>query len=475
MRKRSGNNCPYVDIMSASPEVTGSCTFCTVKYPNNEFEHFIVDCGLFQELMYSELNSELQFDPKDIDFVLVTHNHVDHIGRLPLLVKKGFSGSIYTTEDTKTFMPVALDDTASILNQTAKKKMEAPLYSKADADRVCDLTQGVDYEKTISLSKNIDVTFFKNGHLVGASFILVTIHYYGCDDINILFTGDYNNYNPFFAVPKLPKWVNKLPLNIVCESTYGLMESSEILHTFEDNIEEFFKEKPKGTVIIPAFALGRSQEVLKRLKHMQELGKLSGIPIYLDGNLTHRYTRLFTEKLLSSVDSNKYAFLPDNLYMASRDIRGDLMETTGSKIIVSSSGMGSYGPAHAYIQNYIECEDALIHFTGYCVEGTVSRQLYDAREDEEVTFGGSTYVKKASVKFTNEFSAHAKADELIDLLSQFKDIKIVLVTHGSVDAKEEFSRRVAEEVDVDNVGTLTREYLFRLGTHGFIKAMNTKF
>ena len=475
MRKRSGNDSFYVDIMSASPEVTGSCLYCTVKYPNHIAEHFIVDCGFFQEPLYEELNQDLPFDPQNVDFALITHNHVDHVGRIPLLAKKGFSGSIYSTQDTKLLISIALDDTVSILNQQAKKKMCAPLYTKTDADKVYALTQGVQYETTISVSKNIDVTFFKNGHLVGASIILVSIHYYGCDDINIVFVGDYNNYNAFFALPKLPRWVNRLPVTIICESTYGLMNSDEVTPVFEDNVLEFFSKNPSGTIIIPTFSLGRSQEILKKLRHMEETNNLIGVPIYLDGNLTLRYTNLFEKRLLTSIDGNKYDFLPSTIEKVSKDFRPLLLEDTSKKIIVSSSGMGSYGPAQTYIQNYIEREDALIHFTGYCAEGTISRALYDASEDAEVFFGGKPYTKKASIKFTTEFSAHAKADELIDLLNQFKDIKMALITHGTTESKEVFSERVCEEVEVANVGVLSRDYMFRICPEGFMRAMTTKF
>ena len=475
MRKRSTNDGFYVDISSSSSEVTGSCIHVTVKYPNNKFEHFIVDCGMFQELSYQDLNPEMLFNPQNVDFALITHNHIDHIGRLPLLVKNGFSGSIYTTADTALLMPIALEDTVSILNQSAKKKGLSPLYTKSDADKAVSLTQGFDYDRTISVSKNIDVTFFKNGHLIGAALILVTIHYYGCDDINLLFTGDYNNYNPFFAVPKIPKCVNRLPLMVICESTYGYMESNEVVQEFETNITEFFNNHPTGTVIVPAFALGRSQEILKKLRLMQVTDNLKNTHIYLDGNLTHRYTSLFEKRLLSSIDSNKYDFLPEGLEKVHKDTRATLLEDSHQKIIVSSSGMGSFGPAHLYIQNYIDREDSLIHFTGYCAEGTLSRQLYEAKEDDEVTICKQPYIKKASIKFTNEFSAHAKADELLGLLNQFKDLKLVLVTHGQAEVKKQFADRIFEEVNTENVEVLSRERLFRVGPEGLIKTMTTKF
>lgn len=466
----------YVDIMSASPEVTGSCMYCTVRYPDSRFEHFFVDGGLFQEEDYSNLNSELLFNPKDVDFALVTHNHIDHTGRFPFLVKNGFNAKIYTSEDTQMLMPIALADTFRILNQRAKKSNTSPLYTESDVSRTIHMLSGYPYGETFRATENIRVTLFKNGHLIGASIILVQIDYYGYDSINLLFLGDYNNKNIFFDVPSLPEWVLRLPLTIVCESTYGDMDTSEIHEVFEDNIRVFFTKYSNGTVVLPVFSLGRSQEILKKLKVMQESSIISKeVPIYLDGKLTLQYTNLFLSHQLKSIEDDKNTFIPENIHFVSKDFRPYLWDDDNCKIIVSSSGMGSYGPAQTYIQQYLRRENALIHFTGYAAEGTIARQLYDAAEDSMVEFGGLTILKKARIKFTNEFSAHAKANELISFLKEPTNINLVLVTHGQTEVKKTFSKRVLLEVNPKDVGILSREYFFRMGSERLLKTLPTHF
>lgn len=468
------NDCFYADIMSDSSEVTGSCLYVTVKFPDHSFQHFIVDCGIFQEPEYRKLNSELLFVPSEIDFAIVTHNHIDHTARLPFIVKKGFNAPIYTTHDTALLMPLALDDTVSILQNRAKHDKEMAIYSKSNVESTLALIKGYDYDIPIRVTDNISITFIKNGHLVGASLVLVHIEYYRCEPINILFTGDFNNKNMFFTVPPLPEWMLNIPISVVCESTYGYMDSCQIRKTLADNIENFLNNKMNSTIILPVFSLGRSQEVLKLISDMQGQGKLKGIPVYLDGKLTLKYTKLFLDGSLNSIDS-AVDFLPENLTFVDKELRQELLSNQERKIIVTSSGMGSYGPAQSYIQQYLKRKDAMIHFTGYAAEGTLARKLYDTADESTVCLNGLMVIKKARVEFTNELSAHAKADELINFLKNFTHLNLVLITHGSSEAKSIFSNKVLREVDTSNIGILSREYFFRINSMGMVKALNTHF
>ena len=137
--------------------------------------------------------------------------------------------------------------------------------------------------------------------------------------------------------------------------------------------------------------------------------------------------------------------------------------------------MGSYGPAPQYIIKYIKQEKCSIQFTGFTTEGTLGARLKSAENGDIVSIGGMLCTKRARVEYTTEFSAHAKADEMIEFLQQFEDIKLILVNHGETSVKEEFAKRILQEVNSKNVGILNREYLFRVGPYGFIKAMSTKF
>ena len=398
----------YVDIMATQPEVTGSCNLVIVKYPDHTTTRFIVDCGIFQEKDYSKYNKDFPFDGENIEFALITHNHVDHIGRLPLLIKDGFKGSIYASNATCKLMPYALHDSYKVLKDVAKRNHEPQLYSEADVSEVCHRLVPCEFRQTVHVNQNISATFLKNGHLVGAALILVQIKYPGCDDINLLFTGDWNGKNMFFEVPKIPDWIKKLSLTIVQESTYGTTDSKEanaMAGTFEKNLLNCVGNG--GTFVTMVFSLGRAQD--------------------------------------------------------------------GQKIIVTTSGMGTYGPAQVYIPEYIKRENCMLHFTGYTAEGTLGEKLKSAEAGEMVNIGGLICKKRAKVEYTTEFSAHAKADEMIEFLKQFENLRMVLVNHGEIETKLEFSERIAEEVSPRNVAILNRDYCFRIGPYGLIRTLPTKF
>lgn len=317
------------------------------------------------------------------------------------------------------------------------------------------------------------VTFIKNGHLVGAALILVQISYPNYEDINLLFTGDYNNKNMFFDVNPIPKWILELPLTVIQESTYGNMDSTEIKETFKDNIKKCIESN--GTVLTLVFSLGRAQEILYELKCMQENCELdSNIPIYFDGKLAIRYTNLYIKDGLGIRPEMK-DFLPENLTFVDNESRSDVLKSTSKKIIVTTSGMGSYGPAQVYIPEYIFRSNTLIHFTGYTAEGTMGNRLKNTETGSMVEVGGLIAKKRANVEYTTEYSAHAKADEMIEFLKQFKNLKLVLVNHGESKTKNSFAERIVEEVDAKRVGLLGREYFFRVDSYGLVKTLPTKF
>ena len=464
----------YVDIMALHPEVTGSCIICVVKFKTGEKIKFAVDVGLFQEEEYGDLNSFLPFKAEDLDFILVTHNHIDHIGRLPLTVKKGFCKKIYMTNTTKRFMKPALDDSYNILSKFARRSNGKQIYNSQDIEKTMSLVVGCNYNETINVHPNIKVTFFVNGHLLGASMILVQIETPYKEEINLLFTGDYNNKNIFFDVPDLPNWVLDLPLTVIQEATYGAMESKEIHPCFEENILTAVQHEKN--ILIPVFSLGRAQEILYYLKKFQCEGKLKvEIPIYLDGPLAQKYTNIYQNEDIGIKEEMK-DFLPRNFKYISRTDRMDIVEDYAkSKIVLTSSGMGSYGPAQIHIPSVLSHRNGFVHFTGYMAEGTLGRQLYDSEIGDLVSVKGLLTKKLGDVKYTNEFSGHAKADEMIDFLKKFRNLKVLLINHGETKTKDLFGNRTLEEINVKNIGILGNDYLFRIDPYGLVKTMTTKF
>ena len=470
----------YVDIMALHPEVTGSNNLLIVKLPNGETIRIVVDCGMFQEKEYTDTesgykdyNESLPFIAENVDFCLVTHNHIDHTGRLPLMVKKGYKNKIYATIDTCKLLPAALQDSLHIIDDLAKRRNQKPLYKEADVDKAVSLLAPCAFNTTFNLCENVKVTFFVNGHLVGAALILIQLTYPGQEDINLLFTGDYNNKNIFFDVPNLPKWVLDLPITIVQESTYGKTDSDEITPCFRENIKNFLQTG--GSVLVPVFSLGRAQQIAYEIKCMQEDGSIpSDLPVYLDGKLAFKYTTMYLNGQLT-IKPEMQEFMPKNIVWVDSEIREGLLYDKRSMIILTTSGMGSHGPAKTYIPEYVRRKNALIHFTGYLCEGTMGHKINNAEDGEFVEILGIKAKKFSKVECTSEYSSHAKADEMIDFLNQFSNLRLVLVNHGEKETKEIFSERIVEETDARNVGILGREYLFRVNHYGYVKSMTTKF
>lgn len=466
----------YMDVQTLNSSVTGSCHLCIVKYPDGTTTRFIVDCGLFQgrEEENDTNNYSFPFNESSIQFVLVTHTHVDHIGRLPLLVKNGFRNQIYVTPSAKPLLNLALFDSYRVLKDTAKRKHQPDLYRDVDVYQTLNLVKAIPFEKTTALDDHIKVTFFYNGHLIGASLILVEISYPGEQNINWLFTGDYNSHNMFFDIPPLPKRVLEMPLNIMQEATYGTMDSTQVVPCFEKNIlSALFKSN--ASVVVPVFSLGRSQEILYFLKVLQNQGKLDcSVPIFFDGKLAHQYTRLYRNGSLG-IKQEMLEFLPSGLQFVDTGIRDSVLIDSDRKIILTTSGMGSYGPAPQYISTFIRQSNSLIHFTGYTAEGTLGHSLHSANMGDIVRVGGILVTKRAQVEFTSEFSAHAKADELIHFLKQFENLNLVLVNHGEPYVKEAFAKRVLKEISTKDVGIANEEFFFRVSPYHLLKTMTTKF
>ncbi len=464
-------NAFFVDIEAFHPGVTGSCTLCNVRFPNITNVKFLVDCGMYQEKDYEKYNHEFSFLPDGIKFVLVTHSHIDHIGRLPLLVKRGFTGPIYTSKEVANyFLEPALRDSQGVLETESKTRGTAPLYVEQDVDDTISQVVGVEYFDEWSPYEGIKVTYYQNAHVPGAAIIHVRVKYDGYEPINILFTGDYNNKNAFFCSRKLPERVTKLPITVVQESTYGTMDSSECIARFEDKISQVASEH--RSILLMAYSFGRTQEVLFKLRGMQKKGLLStDIPIYLDGKLGIKYTMIYPKL---DISERMKDFLPENFHFVSKDERENLAHSNEQKIIITSSGNGTYGPAQFYEPIFIPNPNAYVAFTGYVQEGTLGRELQSAPNGGLVKIGGTLVTKLAEVDFFNEFSAHAKANELIDFLKDFEDLKFVLINHGEPETKQKYAERIKKEVSVKKVGILSRGYVFRIDAYGFVKSHSIK-
>ncbi len=372
----------YADIISLHNEVTGSCIICTVRFPNKKKIKFLVDCGLFQEENYQIQNYSFPFDPKEIEFVLVTHNHIDHVGRIPKLYKDGFRGNIYASKITSLLMPLALYNTAEILsysfqkNPNKYKKIMADasvpvfinndiLYDQTDVENVMNNVIGKEYNSAFKITDNINVTFIPNAHLLGAASILLTITYKNENPIYLFFSGDYSVSNRMFDVEEKND-IYDLPINIIQESTYGTTSKNTISYTFKDDLLNSIKNKE--TCIVTVFSQGRAQEIPYELKKLQNEKLLDeSIPIFADGKLSYSYTNFYlNHKEFLKKDKDVQNFLPKNFHFVKDNIeREKLLQDRSCKIILTTSGMGNYGPAQTYLPYYITRPKCSIIFCGY--------------------------------------------------------------------------------------------------------------
>ncbi len=458
-----------VNMFALHREVTGSLHFISVKSPTNKRIKFIVDCGMFQEEKYQDLNQDFPFKVEELDFALVTHGHIDHIGRLPVAVKQGFTKTIYTTYDTKVIMGIALEDSYKIL----KKDSDALMYTMQDVKNTISQVKAVEFNKTISVAENVKVTFFVNGHIPGAALILVQISEIGYEDINLLFTGDYNNTNLFFEVPELPEWVTELPLTVIAEATYGDTLSTDVEYSFIETVYEATRKSKD--IVIPCISLDRMQKELYKIKYMQDKNLIpNSYRIGIDGKLAQTYTSLYTNREIY-IEDDIADFLPRGLEFIDKSNRQAYMLDPTPKITLTSSGMGSFGPARVHILDVLENKAGLVLFTSYLAEGTLGRKLQETVDDDTVHIGEKTIIKRGTVKFTSEDSSHAKADEMIEFLKKFKNLNSVLINHGEIATKYAFREMILKNVKVKNVEIMDNDRFFRISTVHPIKVITSKF
>lgn len=452
----------YADLQSLQSTVTGSNNLVTVSYPDGRKEPFLVDFGMYQgSREQEELNDKIGFKPEKLVAIFLTHAHIDHCGRIPMLYKHGATCRTLMSNDTMKVAEKLLRNTESIISND---QLKAPIYNNADLEHALKEFRACECEEFVQITENIKAMFIQNQHIPGATSVYVVISYEGEEDITILFTGDYNLVNAFSSKQTtIPSFILEKPLSMmVLESTYGSRKSKDVEKgLFKREIEELVNERK--TIVIPAFAYGRYQNVLLELKQLEEEGSLADVPIFMDGGLGLDLTYLW--QYLDTVEIKD--FIPKRAVAA--EDRKQVMSLNIPKIIVTTSGMGNFGPAREYIQRYISEKWASIYLTGYSSPDSNSRKILEAQEGELIKISGVVKEKRAIVKCTSEFSSHAHKEVLICFMKQFKKINFILLNHGEEESKNSLSQACYELNNVKDVGIMDGMTDFRINCWGLSK------
>lgn len=429
-----------IKFLGAAQTVTGSHHLLTVNDKN-----ILIDFGLYQGKRKDtyDKNKNLLFNPSTIDAVLLTHAHIDHSGNIPNLVKNGFTKSIYATSATVDLCQIMLRDSAYLqekdlewLRKKKKKNNLEPLYTIDDVLNSIPHFVGVQYSKQIELFPDIYVTFFDAGHILGSAGILIEVRK-NKDFVRIGFSGDIGRKD--MPILKNPVALDDLDYLII-ETTYG-----NRLHSKSDDVEEELAKvinsvyKRNGKIIIPAFAVGRTQLLVYMFHKLFDQNRIPTMPIYIDSPLAVAATSVFRSHP-ECFDEETYHLFLDNFYdpfgfyrlkyISSVEESKRLNSIDESQIIISASGMAEGGRILHHLLNNISNPKNLILFVGYAAGETLARKIMDGNKTVKI-FGEEIEVK-AEIKTMDYFSGHADKNDLMDYIKYSKPHKLkkIFLVHG---------------------------------------------
>ena len=450
-----------ITFIGATHEVTGSC-----YYLEAAGKKFLVDCGMEQGPDYYE-NKDIPVPPGELDFVLLTHAHMDHSGNLPAIYAKGFKGPVYATEATCNLCDIMLRDSAHIQmfeaewrNRKAKRQGKpefVPAYTMEDALGVIRNFVGCPYETGIILGEGLRVKFIDAGHLLGSSSIEVNICEAGVEK-TIVFSGDIGNKNQ--PLIKDPAYFRKADY-VVMESTYGDRshgERPDYVRLLADVIQETFDRG--GNVVIPSFAVGRTQEMLYFIRQIKAEGLIHGhdnFKVFVDSPLANEATNIFGIHKYDCFDDealelirkgiNPLSFPGLKISVTSEDSKAINFDDD-CKVIISASGMCDAGRIKHHLKHNLWREDSTILFVGYQAVGTPGRALLEGTQEIKL-FGEPVHVAAKICRMPG-ISGHADVNGLVDWIKAFEvKPQEVFVTHGEDTVTELFAARLRDEMNYD--------------------------
>ena len=445
-------------FLGAAQSVTGSCYLVEAGKIR-----FLVDCGIYQERELLGRNwAPFPVPPDSLDCVLLTHAHLDHSGLLPKLVREGFRGPIYSTAATTEIAEIMLLDAAHLQEEDAEFKrkrhqkekrqgpyLEVPLYTVADANACFPHFSPVSYETAVNIGEGIEATFYDAGHVLGSSSIKLNIKQNG-EERTIVFSGDIGRWDkPILRDPTLFQAADY----VLVESTYG-DRSVESLDDAADKMADTINTTVKsgGNIVIPSFALERSQEVLYYLNEFLIQKRIPHLIVFVDSPMAlsinqvfEHHPELFDEEMTEFMrQGSPFSFRGLSLTRTAGESKA-INRIRGTVIIIAGSGMCTGGRIKHHLVTNISRPESTILFAGYQANGTLGREIVDGTK--EVRIFGQQYPVKARVEQINGFSAHADKEELIKWLSSLRQPpRRLFVTHGESEASKHFAGIVKDRM-----------------------------
>ncbi len=448
-----------IQFLGAAREVTGSKHLITLENGKT----ILLDCGLFQGKgeETENLNRDLNFNPSSIDYLILSHAHIDHSGLLPYIVKNGFKGSVISTHATRELCAVMLadsgriheNDTRMFNKKRAKQGLPPiePLYTQEDANRCMQYFISLPYNKEFYVSDDILLTYTDAGHILGSAVVNLKIKEKD-RNVKFCFTGDIGR--PHNKILRSPQPFPQAEI-IVAESTYGDRLHSDIANAEEELklvvLETCFKKK--GKLIIPSFSVGRTQELLYSLNLLINDGRLPHVKVFVDSPLSVNATNImkmhpecFNEEMLVYMKNDPDPFGFNGLtYVQTEEDSKNLNNIKEPCIIISASGMMEAGRVKHHLANSISYAKNTILVVGYCAPSTLGARI--KRGDKEVSIYGMPYTVNADVRILESFSAHGDYKEMIDFL-KYQDIKQVhklILVHGEYETQLNYQEKLAAE------------------------------
>ncbi|GAB6071910.1 MBL fold metallo-hydrolase [Venenivibrio stagnispumantis] len=443
--------------------VTGSAHLLTIDNIN-----ILIDCGMFQGLEEDENYQPFGFIPASVDYLILTHSHIDHIGRIPLLVKQGFKGKIITTKPTYHLSRIMLLDAANVMAEEYKvqykkalrrgkpEEAKKPLYDEDDVFLAMEFFKILlEYEEPYYITDNIRITFKDAAHILGSAFVEIKIK-----DKIIVFSGDLGTKEKLLL--NSITYQDKADV-VFIESTYGNRKHKslqESIEEFKNAIIESFKDG--GNIVIPTFALERAQEILYLLKMMYEKGELPPCKVFLDSPLAIAATKIFLtfKKYLKKELQNKEDLFnfPYLHFTQSVEESRKINDIESGAIILAGSGMCNGGRVKHHLKHNLWRKESSVIFVGYQAKGTLGRQIVDGAK--YVKIYGEEIAVNAKIYTINGFSSHADQPTLLEWLSNIKGLEAVNIIHGEKEVMEAFKEKIKEELKLNPHIVLKKETVY---------------